>query len=340
MARIIIFGAGENLRWFLLRLQSDKTVYDDEIVTVVDNDTGKWNKCIGGYMIQSPKVLNELPWDEIIVSCKFYSEIVAQLSEQFGIDLHQVMYFENYLRKKMVNYQYAWHAAHYNEEKHFKEFDKKSVVVYTTIFGDYDVLHDVKYVEEGFKYICFTDNRELKSDIWEIRYVDLKKEQNIALKVREYKIMPHRYFPDYDTSIWIDGNFSIVGSQRRFMEKYQRQADILFFPHYERNCVYSEIAACMMANRAPKSLLMKQMRKLLSVNYPEDNGLLSAGYIVRNHNEPKIVKAMEEWYEEVRKYSQRDQISLPYILYKNNLMFDICNEVIFENEWLQYYAHK
>lgn len=45
------------------------------------------------------------------------------------------------------------------------------LVVYTTIFGDYDDL-----IEPGKKYkncdfVCFTDNENLKLDIWKIKVV-------------------------------------------------------------------------------------------------------------------------------------------------------------------------
>ena len=41
-------------------------------------------------------------------------------------------------------------------------------IVYTSIYGDYDNLKDQPDI--GADYICFTDNPDLKSDCWEIRY--------------------------------------------------------------------------------------------------------------------------------------------------------------------------
>lgn len=47
-------------------------------------------------------------------------------------------------------------------------------VLYTAIFGNHDKLKE-PVVTNGWEYILFTNNRELKSDIWDIRYVDCLK---------------------------------------------------------------------------------------------------------------------------------------------------------------------
>ncbi len=41
-------------------------------------------------------------------------------------------------------------------------------VIYTAIIGGYDELVEPDYKPEGWDFVCFTD-RELESDIWEIR---------------------------------------------------------------------------------------------------------------------------------------------------------------------------
>lgn len=49
---------------------------------------------------------------------------------------------------------------------------KNNFVVYTALFGDYDNLIDPKEKYEGCDFIYFTDQKHLKSDIWEIRIVE------------------------------------------------------------------------------------------------------------------------------------------------------------------------
>jgi len=56
-------------------------------------------------------------------------------------------------------------------EKYLQEFEKSRLVIYTAIIGNYDTLKDPEYIDENCDYVCFTDNRELKSDIWQIRLI-------------------------------------------------------------------------------------------------------------------------------------------------------------------------
>jgi hypothetical protein len=43
---------------------------------------------------------------------------------------------------------------------------------------------------------------------------------------------------------------------------------------------------------------------------------------------------MEEWWKEIEKFSYRDQISFPYVCWKNDFKPDICDQDIYNNEWL------
>lgn len=38
-----------------------------------------------------------------------------------------------------------------------------NIVVYTCITNNYDSLKEIKYIDEGVSYICFTKNPNLKS---------------------------------------------------------------------------------------------------------------------------------------------------------------------------------
>ncbi len=44
---------------------------------------------------------------------------------------------------------------------------------------------------------------------------------------------------------------------------------------------------------------------------------------------------MEEWWIELKYGSKRDQLSFPYVAWKNNLDFNFINEDIDNNQWFQ-----
>ena len=95
--------------------------------------------------------------------------------------------------------------------------NEKRIVVYTVIMGDYDYLKDPEYVMENCDYICFTNNPDLKSDIWEIRY-DSNTELDNTRWQRRHKVLAHEYLPDtYEWCIYVDGNVRITGDLRKYI---------------------------------------------------------------------------------------------------------------------------
>ena len=43
-------------------------------------------------------------------------------------------------------------------------------------------------------------------------------------------------------------------------------------------------------------------------------------FILRKHNDPQVKKVSEEWWAEFMAYTKRDQFSLMYVYWRNNLM--------------------
>ena len=45
------------------------------------------------------------------------------------------------------------------------------ICVYTCITGDYDNLNEIKNIEKGIDYICYTNNKKIKSKTWKVKYI-------------------------------------------------------------------------------------------------------------------------------------------------------------------------
>ena len=101
----------------------------------------------------------------------------------------------------------------------------KNVVVYTAIFGDYDFLYEPTVTPDNVDFICFTDNKNMESDIWKIRNV-LPLYNNSELKnphvrnARKYKSLPHRFLSEYEYSVWVDGNATTRGDVNTLIDNY------------------------------------------------------------------------------------------------------------------------
>ena len=118
----------------------------------------------------------------------------------------------------------------------------KKIVVYTAIFGNYDKLKKINYLEEIFDYVCFTD-QNIKDSTWKIIKVDSQK-YNKVLLARIFKFNPHIIFGSFEKSIFIDGSIKINSYLTEFINNYAHNSKIALFKHPTRNCVYKEITAC------------------------------------------------------------------------------------------------
>ena len=78
------------------------------------------------------------------------------------------------------------------------------ICVYTCITGNYDNLIEINK-EKGIDYLCFTNNKKIKSKSWKIIYIEDKKLTNVEL-ARKVKILGNEITNKYDITIWKDGN--------------------------------------------------------------------------------------------------------------------------------------
>ena len=213
-------------------------------------------------------------------------------------------------------------------------------VIYTSIFGGYDILKDPIFLPKGYDFVAFTDI-DLESSVWEIRKKPTIYTDNTR-NAKKYKILPHRFLSNYDISIYIDGNYVIKNDVNELVEQFLQNTNASFYDHNQqplydkRNCIYQEAEAIFnfgninMKKNPQKGFLNfkddprvieKQIKKYHSEGYPSNNGLINGGIILRKHNENDCIKVMENWWEEIKYNSKRDQLSFNYVAWKNNFNF-------------------
>lgn len=82
---------------------------------------------------------------------------------------------------------------------------------------------------------------------------------------------------------------------------------------------YDEASACIMAKKDTTEVLKKQVEAYRMQGMPEHYGLYENNIFLINPNNDCTCELFLQWWKEYEMYSKRDQISLPYILYKNNM---------------------
>ena len=187
-------------------------------------------------------------------------------------------------------------------------------VIYTCITGEYDDVCAHVYVDDTWDYVLFTDNKYLltmdKYMHWEIRPLRYKKLTNVK-NARWHKINAHELFPDYDISLWVDGNIVIMTSDFfKRLDSFINRGDIICIPpHPERKCIYDEAKKIKELKIDNKNTVNQEMRLLRFLGYPRNNGLNETCIILRRHNDAQIKRMQKKWWRMVRDYSKRDQLS-------------------------------
>lgn len=204
-------------------------------------------------------------------------------------------------------------------------------VIYTAIIGGYDTLVEPDYNPEGWDFVCFTD-RDLKSDTWEIRKT-LPLYTDNTRTARKHKLLAHRLFPEYEYSLWLDGNIKVRGDVNELLVHLD-DCNYATYDHSQnqldpRNCVYDEANTILQfgiknnGSYKDNPLLIKgQMERYISEGYPVNNGLVVQMEVLRRHNEKDVVDSMEYQWNELKYNSKREQLSFNYVAWKNDLKFN------------------
>jgi hypothetical protein len=334
--KVVFFGAGGQAEHIWKQLQS-MPLCETQCVAFTDNNSSLWGKTFKGIKIISPYELTQDTADFFVVTSIYENAIKRQLTDEIGISRNRVCSFDEYKRKCYTQWQYD---RRYGSVKTPKKnyYDLNRVVVYTAITGGYDDLHDPMFTDDDLTYVCFTDNENIKSDIWNVEYIRDEALDHMHL-AKKIKLFPHLYFKDFSTSIWVDGKLEIQGDLRDYIREYERDRPVLCFPHYERACIYEEAGTCLFYKKGDKEELIRQISDYYREGYPINNGLYEMACIVRRHNDDLVQKVMADWHREIERYSYRDQVSFPVACYHNHFLPDICDKDIYHNKWLKVYAH-
>jgi hypothetical protein len=206
-------------------------------------------------------------------------------------------------------------------------------VVYTAIFGGHDTLKEPVLQDEPCDFICFTDAwMPFRVGAWRVIHVRRDPKLYARVQARRFKLLSHRVLPGgrlalryslfslrhrADLSIWVDGSLRIKSSS--FVADMRARLggnDWAMFIHPDRDCIYDEARVCATLMKCNGQPIFPQVDGYKPI-VPPHGGLYASTIIVRR--EPaseRILRANELWFEEILKWTNRDQLSLPYVLRK------------------------
>ena len=196
------------------------------------------------------------------------------------------------------------------------------IAIVTSMFGDRDVLQRPYSVFKDVDYYAFVD-RHHECDIWKQTIgCQFSVDDRFAARrnAKIYKIAPELFVPGYDYYFWVDATHEVVIDPKEIIETYLKDSILGCFKHTTRNCVYdegNEIINLGLHYDYPENVV-SQLNKYYSEGFPQQNGLWEMSVFIRK-NTPEIQRLNLMWWEQICRYSSRDQISFPYCLWKTNI---------------------
>lgn len=199
--------------------------------------------------------------------------------------------------------------------------------VYTSITAGRDLPGAPGPLPAGWRAVCFSDGGDHPD--WEVRAVTEEGGSPIR-NTRMHKLLPQRFLPDAEISLWIDANWTVACNLDRLVETYLDRADAAFHRHPQRDCVYDEAEACVRLKKADPEAIAEQVRRYRSRGYPRHNGLVATGIVLRRHTAP-VERFCRRWWEELAAGSHRDQLSCSVALFETGLPFALFDWDLWDN---------
>jgi GT2 family glycosyltransferase len=190
----------------------------------------------------------------------------------------------------------------------------KRVVVYTAVAGAYDVLEPPAVRPPNCDFIAFSD-QPMMAEGWQVRPINYLH-ADTTRAARFTKLHPHIYFPDYEYSIWIDGNIGVRGDVREFISALNDETPVGIFQHPLRRCIYVEGEECIKRKKDHPDIINKHLARYRAEGFPRNAGLWETNVVVRRHNDPNCTALMDAWWREMEIGSRRDQLSLPVVAHR------------------------
>ncbi len=216
--------------------------------------------------------------------------------------------------------------------------NRSKKVVFTVLFGDYETLNEQSCANrEEIDFICLTDSSILSSSTWKVIRVATTGLDAVR-ESRQPKILAHEYLgADYDESLYIDNTVILKKDPADiFLNFLPVGTDLCCFQHPWRNCLYQEAEVIKAERIDDVDRVNKQINYYRQMGYPTNNGLIAGTFLLRRHNSESVVKTMEFWFEQVLRYSKRDQLSFNFSAWVCKFKFVTINLNLTNNLLMQW----
>lgn len=190
------------------------------------------------------------------------------------------------------------------------------IAILTALVGDGNTLKEPLIKFSDVDYYAYTDQEDVP--FWKkISPIDFSYDRTYSKRrsAKIPKILPWMIIPNYDYYIWTDSTHNLAVHPSIIIENFMQNCSMAVYRHPFRDCIYDEAAVIKQVLYDHNDLVDAQMNFYKSENYNIKNGLYElTAFIVKNDEKTRKLSLM--WWEQICKYSSRDQLSFPYCVEK------------------------
>ena len=165
-------------------------------------------------------------------------------------------------------------------------------------------------------FICFSD-ASLDRDDWEIRPIaEVARQLSLRMQAKWHKLHPP---VGYAWNIWLDGAYGMGtdAAASCLVDDLIAHSPTGFglHRHHWFDCIYTEAEHSIGLPKCvdQRTIIEEQVRHYEATGHPIKWGLWAGGLMCRD-NSLRVSEIMQRWWEEIFRWSWRDQISLPFVL--------------------------
>jgi len=203
-----------------------------------------------------------------------------------------------------------------------------NIALVTAITGNKDELKSAPQFHD-VDNLLFTDSIPADSKGWKVfslpQFSNLSRANRRNAKLP--KILPFMFLRDFDFVIWQDGGHMLQVHPERLVQKYlvDQDKDVAAFMHGKafkgenHKCIYEEASNIKkIGYLEDPTIIDEQVAAYKAEKYPAGYGLSCNAGMIWRHCENSWRLGLT-WWEQVCRYSSRDQMSFFYSLWKTGL---------------------
>lgn len=196
------------------------------------------------------------------------------------------------------------------------------VAVCRCIVGDYETLLPQFNYSDQIDYWLITDNLDQPCAGPYAKILSNFRSDDPRLVARYVKTHLHQIFSHYDFVVWMDGSLIFTGEIEDYiLMTLQGGFDVGLIYHPKRNNCFEELEENIRVGKADENQLIAQRDAYLHIPELTDYPLMETGFMTVDLRSERVTPFFTAWWNQICKFTARDQISLSYAFYESKIKF-------------------